>query len=88
MLIIPLNFQVGRDALPWRCATIQDPQVGFEVPQGVCIRKTPCSFSKNQSFSHFQEEGFEKEVILFATSCCPDEINRDLDDEVMSSLFS
>jgi hypothetical protein len=27
-------------------------------------------------------------VILFATSCCPDEINRDLDDEVMSSLFS
>ena len=33
-----------------------------------------------------QEEGYEGSNILFATSCCPDEINRDLDEEVQKVM--
>ena len=32
-----------------------------------------------------QEEECEEDKMLFATSCCPDEINRDLDEEVRMS---
>ncbi len=36
----------------------------------------------------FQDEGFDASKILFATSCCADEINRDLDDQVVSNLLN